>query len=294
MQTLTTQQTRSARALVIAALLSTAASLAPSLASANAGLSDILAAQDEATQARYAHRHPQETLEFFGVEPGMTVIEALPGGGWYSKILLPLLGSEGLLIGANYALDLWPNFPFADEAYLARQTSWTTTWPQTASQWVAGGAPVEAINFGDLSDARHGTADAVIFVRALHNMARFSDKDDYLGEALADAYAALKPGGIVGIVQHEARPDMPDAWANGSAGYLKKSYVIERMTAAGFELVGDSDVNNNPADQPTTDDIVWRLPPSLGTSADDPEKQAPYLAIGESNRMTLKFKKPSA
>ena len=95
------------------------------------------------------------------------------------------------------------------------------------------------------------------------------------------------------MVQHEAAEDADDAWANGSNGYLKQSFVIAVMTAAGFEFVEASDVNNNPLDQPGPEDIVWRLPPSLATSADDPQLREKYLAIGESTRMTLLFRKPS-
>jgi predicted methyltransferase len=110
--------------------------------------------------------------------------------------------------------------------------------------------------------------------------------------ALQDAYTALKPGGVFGIVQHEARENVPDDWADGSRGYLKKSFVIEQVEKAGFEFVAENDVNTNDKDQPTADDVVWRLPPSLRGSRDDPEQRAAMEAIGESNRMTLKFIRP--
>ena len=128
----------------------------------------------------------------------------------------------------------------------------------------------------------------------MHNLARFEQADGFLTAAISDAFRVLKPGGVVGVVQHHARDDMPDEWADGNAGYLKKSYVVERMEAAGFEFVGSSDINANPNDQPGAEDIVWRLPPSLQTSQDDPELQAQMREIGESNRMTLKFRKPAA
>ena len=102
----------------------------------------------------------------------------------------------------------------------------------------------------------------------------------------------LKPGGVVGVVQHEARENMSDEWASGAKGYLKKDFVIDKMTAAGFEYIGASDVNQNEKDQPGSEDIVWRLPPSLSTSREDPELREAMQAIGESNRMTLKFRKP--
>ncbi|MEE4163279.1 MAG: methyltransferase domain-containing protein [Woeseiaceae bacterium] len=258
-------------------------------------LGEVLAAQPEEAQARYEWRHPQETLEFFGIEPGMTVVEALPGGGWYTKILLPYLGSDGTLIGAAYPLDLYALFPFANEEFMARQANWTTDFAAGAEAWRGdNGATVVATRFGSIPSEYDGEVDAVLMVRALHNMARFENAGEgpYLSSALADAYRVLKPGGVLGVVQHHARDDMPDTWASGANGYLKKQFVIDAATAAGFELAGDSDINANPADQPTTEDIVWRLPPGLLTSEDDPELRAELEAVGESNRMTLKFVKP--
>ncbi len=258
-----------------------------------ADLDAILAAQPPETRARYDARHPRETLEFFGIKPGMTVVEALPGGGWYSKILLPVLGADGHLIGADYAQSMYPLFGFFDAAFIAAKKTWTTTWTAEAQTWRGDdAATVSAFVFGSLPSAMAGSADAVLFIRALHNLARFEAKGNYLTIALADAHKVLKPGGVVGVVQHLAPEQAPDSWADGSNGYLKKSFVIDKLTAAGFEYVGDSPVNLNPADQPTAEDRVWRLPPSLSTSKENPELQARYRAIGESTRMTLLFRKP--
>lgn len=117
----------------------------------SARLAGILAAQPEETQARYQYRNPQATLEYFGVEPGMTVVEALPGGGWYSKVLLPYLGQDGELIGVNYPLDLWPNFPFGTEEFVARMATWSTDWPNGAQEWRGDdGAEVSAFVFGSM------------------------------------------------------------------------------------------------------------------------------------------------
>jgi len=257
-------------------------------------LDEVLAAQPEDVQARYEWRHPRETLEFFGIEPGMTVVEALPGGGWYTKILLPYLGSGGTLIGAAYPLDMYALFPFANEEFLARQANWPTDFAAGAEAWRGdNGANVVATRFGSIPSEYDGKVDAVLMIRALHNMARFENAGEgqYLSDAFADAFRVLKPGGVLGIVQHEARPDMPDEWASGANGYLKRQFVIDAATAAGFELVGESDINANPADQPETGDIVWRLPPGLLTSEDDLELRAQLEAIGESNRITLKFVK---
>lgn len=260
-------------------------------------LAAILAAQPDEMQARYPARNPQQTLEFFGVEPGMTVVEALPGGGWYSRVLLPYLGSEGRLIGANYPPTLFEQFGFATEEFMAELETWIDDFPVDADEWCDGDcAPVQGFFMGSLPEDLAGSADAVLFIRALHNMARFQNEgiDDFLDQAFADAYAALKPGGVMGVVQHAAPEDLPDEWAAGEAGYLKPSFVIAQAEAVGFEFEAESDVNANPADQPTVDDIVWRLAPTLGTTEEGSDERAAMAEIGESNRMTLKFRKPEA
>ena len=263
-------------------------------ADANNVLQDILASQPETVQARYGARNPQETLTFFGIEPGMTVIEALPGGGWYSKLLLPLLGEHGRLIGAGYDLKMLTLFDFYDDARLAELALWANEWPDEAKAWGgAQGASVSAFYFGSMQQELHGTVDVVLFIRALHNMARFSAAGDFLDSAIDTAFQALKPGGIVGIVQHAAHVNMPATWANGASGYLHESFVIEQMQAAGFEFVASSDINANPRDVPRADDVVWRLPPVLSGSKDNADRAASMIKIGESNRMTLKFRKPS-
>lgn len=257
-------------------------------------LDDVLASQSEDTQARYEYRNPKQTLEFFEIEPGMTVVEALPGGGWYSKILLPYLGKNGSLIGVDYAHDMWQHFGgFATPEFIEKRKTWPATWAADAEKWRdEGSASIAAYQFGDQADATAGTADAVLFFRALHNLARFQDKAPYLANAIKDSYTVLKPGGIVGVVQHQALEDRPDDWANGSNGYLKQSMVIKAFEEQGFEFVADSDINANPADQAGEGDVVWRLPPSFaGAQEGSPERDA-VLAIGESNRMTLKFRKP--
>ena len=256
-------------------------------------LDAVLAARPAEVQGRYQYRHPKETLEFFGIEPGMTVVEALPGGGWYTKILAAYLGPEGKVIGADYPINLYKNFGFYNEEFAEAKKTWVEDWSAGAAGWGGeDGATVNAFVFDALPDDMAGTADAVLFVRAMHNLARFESQGEYLTKAINDAWQVLKPGGIVGVVQHHARDDMPDEWASGAAGYLKTGFIIGQMEKRGFEFVGESDINANDKDQPTTDDAVWRLPPSLGTSQDNPELRAAYEAIGESNRMTLKFRKP--
>ncbi len=256
-------------------------------------LATVLGVQAAEIKARYQYRHPQETLEFFGVTPGMTVVEALPGRGWYSRILLSYLGKGGLLIGADYALDMYPKFGFYDDEYLEAKTTWISDWTAEVESWLDDdSATVSAFVFGSMPDEFAGTADAALFIRALHNLNRFEDDGGYLTAALKDAYRALKPGGIVGVVQHQSSYQMPDGWADGSNGYLKESLVVARMEAAGFEFLSGSGINANDKDKPTEGDFVWRLPPTLTGSDDDPDLRAQMQAIGESNRMTLLFQKP--
>ncbi|MDB2437361.1 hypothetical protein N9W89_01480 [Hellea sp.] len=259
----------------------------------SAKLSTILAAQSDDMKARYDARHPQETIEFFGITPGMTVAEALPGGGWYSKILIPYLGDEGQLIGVDYSIKMWPEFGgFANAEFIENRKTWASEWVEDAQDWRGGSdGEISAFTFGDRNPDMDGKVDAVLFVRALHNMARFEDEGGYLSEALADTYAMLKPGGLVGVVQHQGPETNDDEWAQGDNGYLKKSDVIAKFKAAGFELVKESAVNENPKDVPTNEEVVWRLPQSLRGSRDNPELKAKMEAIGESNRMTLLFKK---
>lgn len=258
-------------------------------------LDAILAAQPDDAKARYGARHPKETLEFFGIEPGMTVVEVLPGGGWYTKLLLPYLGENGKVVGADYSPEMWALFGgFADEAFLEGKKTWTRTWVETAQGWRNDGdAGLNAFAYGNLPDTMNGTADAVLMVRALHHFNRFEDQGGYLTSALSETMKVLKPGGIVGVVQHRGPEGNDDAWANGDQGYLKQSAVIAFMEAAGFELVSQSEINANPKDQPTNDDMVWRLPPTLGTSRDNEELKAQLTAIGETDRMTLLFRKPA-
>ena len=256
-------------------------------------LDAVLDAQADETKARYGFRHPRDTLEFFGVAPGTVVVEALPGRGWYTKILAAYVGPEGSVLGVDYAQAMFPLFGFFSEEQLKAKETWAADWVAGTAEWgIENGAPISAFVFGSMPEELKGTADTVLFVRALHNLARFEGDGQYLSAALQNAYDALKPGGVVGVVQHHAREDMPDDWAGGQNGYIKYRFVVDRMIEAGFEFVGAIDINANEADQPTTEDMVWRLPPSLVTSRDDPELREQMLAIGESNRMTLKFRKP--
>jgi predicted methyltransferase len=267
----------------------------PASEQAGPSLAELLDAQPDDVKARYKHRHPQATLEFFGIEPGMTVAEGLPGRGWYTKVLAPYLGASGHIIGVSYSMDMWPLFPFGSEEFVQGRSTWTTDFPADAEEWRGeNSATLSAYVFGSVPDEIAGTADVVFFARVLHNLANFENagKGEFLTTALADAYSLLKPGGTFGVVQHHARDEMSDKFANGTHGYLKKDFVIARAEAAGLEFVGELDINANENDRPSEEDVVWRLPPSYNGAGDDAELRAQLDAIGESNRMTLKFLKP--
>lgn len=265
----------------------------PETISADMQLAEVLAAQPADAQARYPFRNPKETLTFFGVEPGMTVLEGLPGAGWYSKILIPYLGPDGHLVGADYAKSMFPLFGFFSDEFIADKETWVEDWTAGASAWYGDdGAKVSAFVFGSMPEDLAGTVDVALMIRATHNLARFEGDGEYLTKAASDLYTALKPGGVLGVVQHMAPDDKPDDWADGSGGYLKRDAVIAAYESAGFVYKGSTAINQNPSDMPGDDDVVWRLPPTLATSRDNPELQAEMNAIGESNRMTLKFEKP--
>lgn len=269
-------------------ILAHSATAAPKEDANGKKLDAVLESQSDETKARYPYRHPKETLRFFGIEPGMTVLEALPGGGWYTRILLPYLGKEGHLIGVDYPADIWSKFEWASKEFIEGRLNWPKTWPDEVAGWnIADSAKVSAYTFSNLPKHLTSTVDAALFIRALHNMARFEAEGGYLTAAFKETYRVLKPGGTLGIVQHATS----DKNATGATGYLERDWLVKHVEAAGFKLVDESDINANPKDK--ADDIVWRLPPSLNTSKDNEELRKKYQAIGESNRMTLKFVKPA-
>jgi predicted methyltransferase len=228
--------------------------------------------------ARDRYRHPAETLAFFGVRPSDTVVELWPGGGWYTEILGPYLASGGgrLLLGT---LD----GQLGDVAKLrdAHPTVYANISPATFPAFDAGATRVP-----------DGTADVVLTFRNVHNWRmgyRRDDKQDYSAEAFRQIYAMLKPGGVLGVVDHRL-PESASEERERTSGYIKTSTVRRLAEAAGFRLVASSEINANPLDTADWPDGVWTLPPSLRLKDRDREK---YLAIGESDRMTLKFVKPS-
>jgi predicted methyltransferase len=239
-----------------------------------------------ADRARDAWRHPAESLAFWGLKPGMTVVEFWPGTGWYTDILAPYLtASNGVLYAANLETDL-PGEPVSVAVVQAYRHK------LAAHPDLYGKVAVTA--FGPKSGpvAPAGSADMVLFLRNLHNWmaAGIADK------AFRDAYAALKPGGVLGIEEHRARPGgPPDVMA--SAGYVQEAYVRQLAKEAGFVFDRSSEVNANPRDTKDHPFGVWTLPPTrLSAPRGKPPKagfdHARYDAIGESDRMTLRFVKP--
>ncbi|GBL06196.1 class I SAM-dependent methyltransferase [Glaciecola sp. KUL10] len=260
-------------------------------ASQLATLNNVVDARDEATRARDQYRNPAQTIAFFQIKPGMSVAEALPGGGWYSNILANYIGSDGELHGINYVDDMWARFGFFSPERIEERIASTKAFPQTVAKYTDNGIKSSGFTFDTVPDELVGSLDRVVFIRALHNLNRFEAQANTMTNALKAAHTLLKEDGMVGVVQHRAPEANSDEWSDGSRGYLKQSSLIKTFEDAGFTLVASSEINANPKDQPTENDIVWRLPPSLNGARDDEAKRAAMEAIGESDRMTLLFKK---
>ncbi|MFT7259218.1 MAG: putative methyltransferase [Glaciecola sp.] len=242
-------------------------------------------------KSRNDARNPIQTIAFFQISPEMAVAEALPGSGWYSKILANYLGADGQLYGINYNDDMWPRFGFFSEEGIQKAIERSTKFPDMVSEFAEEAPQSIGFTFNTAPDELSGTVDRVLFIRALHNLNRFESDAGTMTEALATAKMLLKDDGLVGVVQHQAPETNLDKWSDGSAGYLKKSAVIEAFKKAGFELVSEANFNENANDNPSENDVVWRLPPSYSGTADDPVLKDKVNAIGESTRMTLLFKK---
>lgn len=257
----------------------------------SAALETVVAARSEENRVRDPARNPVKTLQFFQVEPGMTVAEALPGRGWYTQILASYLGSDGTLYGVNYANRMWNMFSWATPQWVSTRKAGTAAFPDMVARLSDSGISAAGFAFEDVPEAVIGTVDRVLLIRALHNLNRFEADASTRTNALADVHAMLKDDGMVGVVQHRAPESASDEGAQGARGYLKQSAVIAMFEAAGFELVRSAEINANSKDRPGEADVVWRLPPSLrGTEAGTQERAAMEL-IGESDRMTLLFKK---
>ena len=244
----------------------------PSAATAAEALAAAVAAptRTPANLVRDKYRNPAATLSFFGIEPGHAVVEIYPGAGWYTEILAPYLAGQGSL-----AL-------VATEQQLSRARQKVAADPATYKSVLF--SPLAA--WSDATTFPAGSADAVLTFRNVHNW----QMQGQAADAFQAFYRMLKPGGVLGVVEHRLPEARPDAEMEKS-GYMKQSTVIALAEAAGFKLAATSEINANAKDLANYPEGVWTLPPSLRLGDKDREK---YLAIGESDRMTLKFVKPAA
>ncbi len=257
--------------------LSTIAEVPADLAAAVAGPQ-----RSAENRARDAWRHPGETLAFFGLQPTMTVVEISPGGGWFTEILAPYLREKGKLIAAAYPDDV----PGEDGAYY-RKSRTAFNAKLAASPAVYDKVQVTDFMVPDrLELAPEGSVDMVLTFRNVHN---WVDADKNEEKVFAAAFRALKPGGVLGVEEHRT-PRAVSREEIAQKGYMPESVVIGIAEKAGFVLEEKSEVNANPADTHDHPEGVWTLPPTL--SLGDKER-AKYVAIGESDRMTLRFRKPA-
>lgn len=254
-------------------------------------LNKVVSERTAEEKVRDSWRKPAETLKFFRVEPGMVVAEALPGGGWYTKVIANYLGSNGTLYGINYDDSMWPKFGFFSAEQLEETIASTAKFPEVVKKVSGNGMKSQGFTFGNAPDELAGTVDRVLVIRAMHNLNRFEKDGSYRSKAIKTMHKLLKKGGMVGVVQHKLQESADDAGAMGQRGYLKESAVVKMFEDAGFSLAAKSDMHFNSKDQPSAKDVVWRLSPTLATSRDNPDLKAKMEAIGESNRMTLLFKK---
>lgn len=250
----------------LAALLLAAAPVAAQTPDARVTAAVNNSARPEAERARDQYRHPAETLAFFGLKPGMTVVEISPGAGWYANILAPAVAGGGQYIAIVPAP---PQYQKATEALKARMAADPKLFGKPRFvEFTPDGKWAEGLN-----------ADMLLTFRNVHNWG------DDAANMFKAFYTALKPGGVLGVVDHR----LPESRTAPTGGYLKESDVIALATAAGFKLAGKSEVNANPKDTADYPKGVWTLPPTYALGDTD---RAKYQAIGESDRMTLRFVKP--
>jgi len=239
----------------------------------------------EREKARDQWRHPVETLEFFGLKPSDTVVEIAPGGGWYTAILAPWLKQGG---GRLYAAHVDPESSEGARANVDRYRAAFVDKPETY-----GDITLTVASRNSPGLAPDGAADAVLTFRNIHNWMA----GGYADKIFADAYRALKPGGVLGVEEHRL-PSARDQDLRAASGYVLESYVVQLAENAGFVFEESSEINANPKDTADHPLGVWMLPPTLdrpapGTPEAEGYDEAKYIAIGESDRMTLRFRKPA-
>ena len=222
-------------------------------------------------------RHPAETLRFFGLQPDSTVVEVWPSVGWYTEIIAPFVAAEGRFYGANIPLD-HENERFAQAAQ--RYAEKLASNPE-----LYGDAQATVMFPGDMELAPE-PVDLVLSFRNVHNWMTFG----FVDEAFQAFYDVLKPGGVLGVVEHRGEPGSEQD-PKAESGYVTEAHTIMLAEQAGFVLEAASEINANPSDTRDHPSGVWTLPPTLRLGDEDREK---YLAIGESDRFTLRFRKPEA
>ncbi|MGS0680083.1 class I SAM-dependent methyltransferase [Shewanella sp. 125m-7] len=227
--------------------------------------------------ARDEYRHPEQTLSFFDIQPSDTIIELWPGGGWYAEILAPYLAHDGHYIAANF--DTNPADEKARNGYRPKVGQKFEKWLADNQAKLGNASTVTFDPPTYYVMGADNSADVVLTFRNLHNWAM----KGYLEPVFESAYKVLKPGGTFGIVEHRANPGM-----DAKTGYMEQAEMITLAEKAGFTFVASSEVNANAKDTKDYPKGVWTLPPRLALDDQDKEK---YLAIGESDRMTLKFTK---
>lgn len=244
----------------------------------NAAVAD---ARRDKDRVRDKYRHPAEMLTFFQVGPEMKVGEYAPGGEWFSRLLGLYLGPKGRLVGLYFN----PTSGAFNEKSQQGIRDGAAKYPADVAAF--SGVPAErfsALTLDAIPEAEKGTFDRILVLRMVHNLMRWNIADSEI-KALR---SLLKDGGLLGIEQHRAKPNAPYSYADGSKGYLREADVIGFMKAHGFDFVGKSEMNANPKDSANWPDGVWTLPPVLTLKDKD---RARYEAIGESDRMTLLFRK---
>jgi predicted methyltransferase len=260
----------------LAILIGGCASTSPIKDPATAAALDRVLAGDhrsQANRARDAYRHPKNTLLFFGIRPDMTVVEVWPGAGWYTEILAPLLRERGKL----YAAQLDPSgsdyVRSTVESYRTKLANAPHVYDKVTVTTLPSKEPI----------APAGSADLVVTFRNLHNWMMLG----WERQALAAMHAALKPGGVLGIVEHRGDPNVPQD-PKALSGYVNEQFAVELIESAGFELIERAEINANPKDLKNYEQGVWALPPTFAGGEDSRQR---YAQIGESDRFTLKFKK---
>jgi predicted methyltransferase len=266
-------------AIVAGALLGVACATYSTRQATSQALDRILAGEQrsEENRARDRYRHPKATLLFFGIRPEMSVLEVWPEPGWYTEVLAPLLADKGKYYAGVIA-------PDPKSAYITRRLD-DFRHKLAARPEVYGQVAVVTFPLDGSDVVPPGTLDMVLTFRNIHNwMAR-----DEAAAAFATMYRALKPGGVLGVVEHRGNPALPQD-PKAKSGYVNEDYAIKLIEAQGFRLEASSQVNANPKDTRDYEQGVWTLPPTYRLGDKDRDR---YAAIGESDRFTLKFVKPA-